>query len=466
MKKLFMFGLMAAFLAAGCRKIEIDGDASNNGNNGGGTGETVILSGKIGADKTLNASSTYKLRGIVYVVDGATLTVEAGTRIVGEKSSRGALVITRGARLIANGTREKPIVFTSDAASPLSGDWGGIVMLGRARTNSAFNGTAGLGEIEGGINNAEGLGLYGGADDSDNSGSLQYVRIEYAGYAFLPDKELNALTLGGVGSGTTINHVQVAYSLDDAFEFFGGSVNASHLISYKTLDDDFDTDNGYRGTIQFGLVLRDSTRADISKVEGFESDNDANGSQQIPVTAPVFSNFTIIGPMATPASTNNPTFLAGAQIRRFSSLSIFNSIIVGWSTGILIDGSKGTPTDLNIRSGNLQVQNTVIAGAARPVDYAASSTALTGWTRDSAQVWLNTPGYGNLILPSAADLKIAAPFNYASPDFSPLPGSPALSGASFTNSKVSGLTPVSFRGAVGVSGTPEGDWYKGWTTFK
>src|SRR5688572_7476028 len=201
MKKILLYGIMAAIITSGCRKIEVDGDDSSNGG-GGGQEENLVLSGKINADRTLKAGNTYKLRGIVYLVDGATLSIEAGTRIEGEKATRGALIVTRGTRIIANGTKEKPVIFTSDASTPSSGDWGGIVLLGRAKTNNSFNGTAGVGEIEGGVNNGEGYGLYGGADDTDNSGVLKYVRIEYAGYAFLPDKELNSLTMGSVGSGT------------------------------------------------------------------------------------------------------------------------------------------------------------------------------------------------------------------------------------------------------------------------
>ena len=119
---------------------------------------------------------------------------------------------------------------------------------------------------------------------ADNSGILRYVRIEYAGYAFLPDKEINGLTFGGVGNQTIVDHVQVSYANDDSFEWFGGTVNCKHLISYRTLDDDFDTDNGYSGKVQFGIALRDSSIADISKSEAFESDNDANGSSLLPQT--------------------------------------------------------------------------------------------------------------------------------------------------------------------------------------
>ena len=464
MKKIVAFAVLGILITAGCRKIEVDGNGKGDGNTT--SGETNVLSGKINADKTLKEGTTYKLRGIVYVVDGATLTIEAGTRIEGEKSTRGALIVTRGTKLMANGTKEKPIVFTSDSSTPSAGDWGGIVMLGRAKTNNSFNGAAGIGEIEGGVNNADGLGLYGGADDADNSGSLQYVRIEYAGYAFLPDKELNSLTLGAVGSGTTIDYVQVSYALDDAFEWFGGTVNCSHLIAYKTLDDDFDSDNGYRGNVQFGIVLRDSSRADISKVEAFESDNDANGSDLRPQTAPVFSNITAIGPREKINNTGNSLYNAAAQLRRNTSLSVFNSVIMGWPAGLLIDASKGTPVHGNITAGKLVIQNTTIAGCAAPTKFADNTGVATGWTNTDVSNWFGAAAHHNEILAENAEVKLADAFNYANPDFTPLAGSPLLNSASFAHAKVaSGFTPVTFRGAVGPAGTPEGDWWKGWTLF-
>ena len=464
MKKIVAFAVLGILITAGCRKIEVDGNGKGDGNTT--SGEPNVLSGKINADKTLKEGTTYKLRGIVYVVDGATLTIEAGTRIEGEKSTRGALIVTRGTKLMAKGTKEKPIVFTSDASTPSAGDWGGIVMLGRAKTNNSFNGAAGIGEIEGGVNNADGLGLYGGADDADNSGSLQYVRIEYAGYAFLPDKELNSLTLGAVGSGTTIDYVQVSYALDDAFEWFGGTVNCSHLIAYKTLDDDFDSDNGYRGNVQFGIVLRDSSRADISKVEAFESDNDANGSDLRPQTAPVFSNITAIGPREKINNTGNSLYNAAAQLRRNTSLSVFNSVIMGWPAGLLIDASKGTPVHGNITAGKLVIQNTTIAGCAAPTKFADNTGVATGWTNTDVSNWFGAAAHHNEILAENAEVKLADAFNYANPDFTPLAGSPLLNSASFAHAKVaSGFTPVTFRGAVGAAGTPEGDWWKGWTSF-
>lgn len=467
MKKLFFLAAFAGLISTGCRKIEVDGTVSNpidtTGNSSGS--DNPILEGRITANRTLKANTVYKLRGLVYVTNGAILTIEPGTKIVGELNKQGGLIITRSSKIIADGTADKPIVFTSEAANPQRGDWSGLVILGNAPTNASFNGVQGLGEIEGGINNSDGLGLYGtpvtqAQNPADNSGILRYVRIEYAGYAFLPDKEINGLTFGGVGSGTIVDYVQVAYANDDSFEWFGGNVNCKHLISYKTLDDDFDTDNGFSGTVQFGIVIRDSAVADISKSESFESDNDANGSDLLPQTKAVFSNITSVGPRATKDNIGNSLFLAAAQIRRNSSESIFNSIFLGWPTGLLIDASKGIPTDLNIPD-NLLVQNTIIAGCATPVKYAASTTAPTGATTQSITDWFSTTGYGNEIHDEVADAMLTDPFNYATPDLTPKTGSPALSGAAFTNPKVTGLQNVDYRGAVGAGDT----WYKGWTFF-
>lgn len=466
MKKLFYLSALIGLMTTSCRKIEVDGGTTITPPTigGGGATENTILEGRITANRTLKAEFTYKLRGLVYVTNGAILTIEPGTKIVGELNKQGGLIITRSSKIIADGTQDKPIVFTSEAATPARGDWSGVVILGNAPTNSSFNGVQGVGEIEGGVNNSDGLGLYGtpttqNQNPVDNSGILRYVRIEYAGYAFLPDKEINGLTMGGVGSGTIIDYVQVSYANDDSFEWFGGTVNCKHLISYRTLDDDFDTDNGYNGKVQFGISLRDSAIADISKSEAFESDNDANGSTLTPQTKVIFSNMTIVGPRATLNNIGNSLFLAGAQIRRYSSMSIFNSIIMGWPQGLLIDASKGVPTDNNIPA-NLLVQNTILAGNNIPVKYSPSATTPTGATDASILAWFNTPAYGNSILTNSSDAMLAAPFNYASPDFTPGATSPALTGSSFANTG-SGFTNVAYRGAVGPGDT----WFKVWTKY-
>lgn len=462
MKKLLALTGLIILFANACRKIEMDNYIIDGDNDGTNTNQSTLLEGKITSDRTLKSNLIYKLRGIVYVTGGAKLTIEPGTIIMGESTSKGALVITRGSQIIADGTKENPIVFTSDAATPKRGDWGGIVICGNAKTNASFNGQPGIGQVEGGVNNGEGLGLYGGTDDNDNSGVLHYVRIEYAGYAYLPDNELNGLTLAAVGSGTTIDYLEIYKANDDAIECFGGNVNLKHTILISTLDDDFDTDNGYSGKVQFGIIMRDSSIADISKSESWESDNDANGSSLLPQTSAVYSNITAIGPRATTANIGNSLFLAGAQIRRNSSISIFNSVILGYPTGILIDASKGTPTDNNISSNSLMIQNTIVAGCAKAIDYSASSTP-TGWTADDAIAWFNTTGFGNKIIPTTDEIKLSAAFNYDNPDFTPLTGSPLLNAASFSNTKLENLTHVNYVGAVGPAGTQDADWWKGWS---
>ncbi|CAN5883647.1 hypothetical protein BH11BAC4_BH11BAC4_00120 [soil metagenome] len=468
MKKLFFYSVLLASTALSCRKIETDGNTVVNPPTGGTT-ENTILEGRITANRTLKADYTYKLRGLVYVTNGAILTIEPGTKIVGEQGRNGGLIITRSCKIIADGTVDKPIVFTSEAATPTRGDWAGLVLLGNAPTNSSFNGIAGVGEIEGGINNSDGLGLYGtpatqAQNPADNSGILHFVRIEYAGYAFLPDKEINGLTFGGVGKQTVVDHVQVSYANDDSFEWFGGTVNCTHLISFRTLDDDFDTDNGFSGKVQFGISLRDSAVADISKSEAFESDNDANGSSLLPQTSAVFSNMTVMGPKATLNNTGNNLFVWGAQIRRNSSLSIFNSIIMGYPNGLYIDATKGVPTDNNI-SGSLFVQNTIIAGCPNPVLYSiAGNLNVPSTPNTSATItsWFNTPAYGNSIFTNNTEVGLGDPFNYNAPDFNPTTGSVAAAGAAFAHPKLStGFTAVSYKGAC----APGDTWWKGWTKF-
>ena len=460
MKKLFLFAIIAVTMAAvSCRKTDSDKATKP-------LTEETTLKDSITSDRTLKAGNTYTLHGLVYVTNGAKLTIEPGTTIHGETATKGALIITRGSQIIANGTKDKPIVFTSDASDPKRGDWGGVVICGKAPVNSSFNGTQGVGQVEGGVNNAAGYGLYGGTNASDNSGVLKYVRIEYAGYAYLPDNELNGLTLAGVGSGTTIDYVEIYKANDDAIECFGGSVNLKHTLAVSTLDDDYDTDNGWSGHVQWGIVLRDSGIADISKSESFESDNDANGSDLTPQTSGIYSNMTIIGPRATASNVGNSLFLAAAQIRRNSSISIFNSVIMGYPKGLLVDASKGTPTDNNIKGNELLVQNTIIAGCVTPVDYSASTTSATGWNAADVISWFNKPENGNSILPANAEVMLTDAFNYSNPDFTPKAGSPLLNGASFANLKIATLnfTPTTYRGAVGPTGE-DAIWWKGWTKF-
>jgi len=484
MKKQIVFlALAAVIIASGCRKIETDGEIvyvpQPGGGGGGNTGQTITLENRINADTTLRRGNTYILKGLVYMVGNHTMTIEPGVVIKGSFTGAdvAALVITRGSKINAVGAANEPIVFTSASPNPQSGDWGGLVILGKAAINTSFNGINGLYQVEGGIDNAQGDGLAGSGDavaptplENDNSGTLSYVRIEYAGYAYQPDKEVNSLTLAGVGNGTTIDHIQVAYAKDDAYEFFGGTVNAKYLVALKTQDDDFDTDNGYSGKVQFGLIIRDSLIADISTSEAFESDNNSSGTTATPKTSAVFSNITAIGPRASLTNTGSSLFRAGAQIRRNSSISIFNSIIMGWPQGILIDASTGTPTDKNIEDSSLRIRFTTLAGNTINVKYTASASAPTGATDASILSWFTTPAFGNTILTNSSDAKLIQPFNYFAPDPTPFAGSggyqPIISGANFSDPKLSGtfFSPVAFRGAIAPAG-PEATWWKGWTKF-
>ncbi len=485
-KKIFYLAALSALVITGCRKIETDGEKEviiittpGTGGGGGTTGQTITLSGRISADTTLRKQNTYILKGLVYIVGNKTLTIEPGTVIKGSFSGAdvAALIITRGSKINAAGTPTEPIIFTSASPNPQSGDWGGIILLGKAGINTSYTGVNGLFQVEGGVDNANGDGLAGSGDavapapvDNDNSGTLSYVRIEYAGYAFQPDKEINSLTMAGVGSGTTIDHIEVTYAKDDAYEWFGGTVNCKYLIAFKTQDDDFDTDNGYRGNVQFGLIIRDSLIADISTSEAFESDNNSSGSNVTPKTSAVFSNVTAIGPRATLNNSGNTLFRAGAQIRRNSSISIFNSIILGWPIGILIDASTGTPTDKNIDDSTLRIRHTTLAGNTINLKYTGSGSASTGASDASITTWFTNPSFGNTILTNTGDAKLIQPFNYLAPDPTPFAGSsgyqPILTGGNFSDPKLAGgfFTPVTFRGAIAPAG-PDATWWKGWTKF-
>lgn len=484
MKKLIFFGaVVIIMLQTSCRKIETDGEVQVVIVNGGGTsntGQTITLQGRINTDTILKKQNTYILKGLVYMVGNHTMTIEAGTKIKGSFSGGdvAALIITRGSKLNATGTPTEPIVFTSAAPNPQSGDWGGIVLCGKAPINTSFNNIAGLFQVEGGIDNANGDGLAGSGDAvapvamaDDNSGTLSFIRIEYAGYAFQPDKEINSLTLAAVGSGTTIDHIQVAYAKDDAFEWFGGTVNCKYLVTYKTQDDDFDTDNGYSGKVQFGLIFRDSVIADISNSEAFESDNNASGTTATPKTTAVFSNITAIGPKATTANFGNSLYRGGAHIRRNSGISIFNSIIMGWPRGIEIDCTTGSSTVLNIEDSTLRLRNVTLAGNTVHLRFSGSGgNTITG--DPTLATWFNNTFYNNDLLTNAADVKLIQPFNYSAPDPTPFAGSNGnqkiLNGGSFNDPKFAGDDffdkSITFRGAVASAGV-YASWWKGWTRF-
>jgi hypothetical protein len=416
------------------------------------------ITGNLNGTVNWSNDTIYMLTGKVYVKAGGTLNIAPGTIIKGDVATAGScLIVTRGGKINAVGTPTQPIVFTSSATpgNKSTGDWGGIVIAGNARINV----TGGIGTFEGGnLANPDGTtsdGQYGGLNDLDNSGELKYVRIEYAGYPFAPNNELNGLTMGGVGSGTKISYIQVSYGLDDAFEWFGGTVNCDHLVSFRGNDDDFDTDFGFSGKVQFGVALRDTAVADaVSGANGFESDNDAAGSGNGPKTRAIFSNFTMVGPRHTGSvsDTNyNKNFKRGAHIRRNSEQSIFNSIFMGWPTGNHIDGDS---CHKNADSSILVLQNNVIAGSKLNLDSVGGVT----W---NISPWYNATANANTIYTANTDVMLTSPFDYFNPNFRPTSTSPMLSGAAFTNPKLAtGFTSVNYRGAFGTD-----DWTANWTNF-
>ena len=295
---------------------------------GGGTPPINVpsqttLTGNINQTTTLTSDKVWTLKGYVYVTDGAKLIIQPGTTIISDVAEKGALCIERGAQIIAEGTLEKPIIFTSgkNVGERSPGDWGGIVILGRAKTNRSSEPT-----IEGGIGRP-----FGGTNDADNSGILKYVRIEYAGIAALPNSEINALTLGGVGSGTVIEYVQTIYANDDAFEFFGGTVSPKYLYAFATADDDFDFDFGYTGTITNGVAKRDPQFVDNGDAgNGVECDNDGVGSLAQPFTHPKLLNMILVGPND---ATSLPNHNLGLRFRRATQFTMKNSVIWGWMKG-------------------------------------------------------------------------------------------------------------------------------------
>lgn len=410
-----------------------------------------VIEGNINSNAFLTRTKRYLLKGFVNVNAPAVLTIEPGTIIFGDKDSKGTLIINRGAKLIANGTKERPIVFTSQqpAGQRSPGDWGGIIIAG----NATINVPGGTATIEGGTGT-----IYGGGanpNDNDNSGILRYVRIEFPGIAYLPDNEINGLTLGGVGRGTTIEYVQVSFCGDDAFEWFGGTVDGKYLISYRNVDDDFDMDFGFKGNLQFGLALRDPNIADISGSNGFETDNDGTGTFNSPRTLPVISNFTIVGPMPDTSFTQfNPNFRRGAHIRRAAQTSIYNSIVMGFPVGLLLDGSA---VRFSATGDTLQIRNSIWAGLR------AGNGIISNQTGFNAQDWYDTPTFGNRRYIQPSQVGLTDPFNLSNPNPIPLQNSQAAQGSGFTNPRLSSFfTQTTY---VGAFSTNEPRWDEGWANY-
>jgi hypothetical protein len=445
-KSLYLLGSLALLGLASCSKND------DKGSKPAPPATNVDVRGSITKDTHWTAGVTYRVRGYVYVDNNATLTIDPGTKIVSNKDSSGVLIIYKGSKINAAGTAAKPIVFTSAEASPKPGDFGGLVVVGKATGNGNHA------VLEGGVDVAH--QLFGGTDDADNSGVLQYVRIEYAGKAVNPGDEVNGLSMYTVGNGTVVDHIEVLRGLDDAFEFFGGTFNAKYLLAYNNADDDFDLDDGYRGKIQFGISIKDPAFTDNKGTSGdisnnFEVDNttDAKGYLLTPVTSPVLSNFTAIGP-------NNATGVSAdygynMRWRRGSKFTLANSIVLGGQkAGLDIDNDVTAQLYIAGTSGFL---NSLLQsyGANYKVDKLTNTALLSA---DGLKALVEARDKSKTFA-TAADIGLTDPFNNTAPNLLPKAGSAAITAtAAFTASAFtdSFFTKTTYVGAV----DPANDWSK------
>lgn len=381
---------------------------------------TMTVSSNITSNTTWATGQTVFLNGQIYVTGNSVLTIQPGVIIRASSLIAGSsLIITKGSQLQAMGTSAQPIVFTSDKApgSRGVGDWGGIIILGQATNN-----------LPGGLGNIEGLPIglnseHGGTNDNDNSGTLAYVRNEFGGYPYQVNKEINAFTFGSVGKGTTIHHLQSSYNNDDAYEWFGGTADAKYLVSFRDLDDNFDCDNGFRGNIQFGLIVRDPALADnpsISTSEGFECDNDAGGTAATPKTSPVFSNITAIGPYRGSSATSVASgYRRAARLRRNCEVKIFNSVFTDFKNGLFVDG---TACDANAGTGTLKFKFNVVATTSGVTPKTVETTTANTIVNPT---WFATQPNDSLI--TTAGL-LVTPYNYTAPDYRPVCTSTLITG--------------------------------------
>jgi hypothetical protein len=468
LKKTTLFLLMIGSVLAGCRKeVSEPADIITPPKE-----EIVELSGNI-TTRTLEATKKYLLKGQVFIQDGQTITVQPGTIILGEKRTKGTLIVNRGGKLIANGTVDKPIVFTSNQlpGDRDRGDWGGLVILGRASCNQVDP------AIEG-IDPAVFFGANPGnsssdkvAVENDNSGTLRYVRVEFAGIELSPNNETNSITLGGVGRGTIMEYCQVSYGGDDGFEWFGGTVNGKYLIAHASWDDCFDVDFGWSGNVQFGVSVRYPSYADQSGSNTFELDNGPNDNDVQPYTTGTFSNITGIGPIKGGTSTSNGNFQHSLDLRRRTAVSILNSVFTGFPRGIRFNQASVLAqytANRGVLANNVLICPTVAttyqAGTGVDVNavsayWLAANTTVSGAYTDAQYTALGI----NPDLIFGTRLDTAYPEN---PAFAVTSGTIAT-GAAFTNPKFTEanrtgfFTTVTYRGAFGAS-----DWTDSWAEFR
>ncbi|MEW6321398.1 MAG: hypothetical protein AB1635_09950 [Acidobacteriota bacterium] len=393
-----------------------------------------VISGRVRGAITLTNDRHWVLRGAVFVEDGATLNIQPGTRVVGEAGSVGTLVVLRGGRLNAIGTRENPIVFTSDQAPGrrARGDWGGLILNGRAPVN--LTGGEGEGEAD--------TGIFGGTDEDDSSGILRYVRVEFAGTEFSPDNELNGIAFQGTGRRTEVDYVQVHMSKDDGLEFFGGTTDARHVVLTNVGDDSLDWTFGWRGRMQFVVVSQRGDDAD----NGIEADNNEFNNELLPRANPAIYNITMCG---DPDLTEGAESARGALFRRGTAVTFRNFVIQGFKVvGMEINGSS---TLSQVANGTTRIDAGVLTGN------------LAGNAHSSVTPQVASGRFSNVRV--GVDAGIGNCFDHAAPDWRPR-GVATLAGgqlAPFQPPNDGFFEPVTFIGGVGP--LPEHDWISGWTAF-
>ncbi|MGE0594671.1 MAG: T9SS C-terminal target domain-containing protein [Vicinamibacterales bacterium] len=396
----------------------------------------VVHSGRITGNESWAANTYHVLRGVVIVEAGATLTVQAGTTVVGELATIGTLLVLKGGRLNAVGTPTAPIVFTSDQpiGQRARGDWGGVIINGNAPVN--LPGGVGIGEGD--------TGVYGGSDPDDNSGILRYMRVEYAGIEFSPDNELNGIAFQAVGRGTTVDHIQVKHNKDDCVEFFGGTVDVKYLIVSSCGDDSIDWTFGWTGRVQFAVVHQSGDDAD----NGIEADNNANNNDLLPRSAPTIYNITLVGDPDTLEGNESDD---GMEIREGTAGIIRNFIVTGFKENG-IDYSNNA-TLAQAAAGTLSLTNGIVFGN-------GLLTGTANFDSNSRPILTAVPSI------VVANPGLIDPFNIDAPNYRPS-GVATLAGGQLAPALPPNdgfFEPVTFIG--GLSPNPALDWTReGWTNF-
>lgn len=469
----------------GTSRSQASGEASATTFAFGGN-QTIDVTGDITTNTTWRAENTYVLKGFIHVANGATLTIEPGTTVKGDFNTLGSsLFVLRGARINAVGRADAPIVFTSSrpAGQRQPGDWGGLVIVGNAtisRTGVEIE-IEGTNTVAGNTPGTNYKVVYsGGTTDTDNSGELRYVRVEFAGFAPSINNELNSFTFAAVGSGTRLSYLQSLAGLDDAFEWFGGTVDATHLVSYESGDDHFDMSEGYRGRLQNVIAFqstqlppRTAAGSASSDPQGIENDGCAgagctNGFNTTPLTVPVVANFTLVG--TGDVSTSGSSGGVGMMLRRGTGGYYVNGIVARWARAAISvrdadtyarAGGVATP---DLATSDLAVRNVLVSSSASTFQSGGSATQNAFDLATNAIV--EEPGAASALF--AAFPAVGAVPTTASLDWTPPAGSAAASGglATFTGkmATVAGtaVTGSTHRGAAAAGGTK---WWQGWTVY-